>query len=267
MPLGLVALYWIRLFLPLLAADLPQSPTNRGLAGLGFVNEGFQKLLGCAPNDLRVGTRYTTDLGASVHSALAAASDTITRMPAHYMTYPNGRPVMQAVTGRAGRAPAILILDEDYLRRFGELLVPIHLWHALSRFDAWIEPAIIAEWIRLMQGYARAQGREVTDAKVTHAMQWSSPERVVGEARQRAIAVIESAKPLHCVWSGVRLTKDRLDIDHCFPWMAWPCDDLWNLLPSSRTVNQHEKRERLPSASALSGARERIQEWWRRAIR
>ncbi|HEY9624137.1 MAG TPA: hypothetical protein V6C78_27505 [Crinalium sp.] len=37
LPLGLAALYWIRLFKPLLQADLPQSPTNRGMKGLGFV--------------------------------------------------------------------------------------------------------------------------------------------------------------------------------------------------------------------------------------
>jgi len=262
-PLGLVALYWIRLFLPLLSADLPQSPTNRGLAGLGFVNEGFQKLLGCAPNDLRVGTRYDIAPGAAVHMALVGASRTIALMPAHYMTHPNGRPVMDAVTGRAGRVPAPLVIDEAYLRRFGELLVPVNLWRALSRFDAWIEPAIVAEWIRLMRGYALRQGRKLSEAKIAQAMHWSAPERIVAEARQRAISILESGEPLYCVWSGTRLSKDRLDIDHCFPWTAWPCDDLWNLLPSTRTVNQHEKRDRLPSASLLNSARERVQDWWR----
>jgi SAM-dependent methyltransferase len=262
-PLGLVALYWVRLFLPLLSADLPQSPTNRGLVGLGFVNEGFQGLTGCAPNDLRVGTHYGTDLGAAVHGALVGASRTIALMPAHYMTLPNGRPVMEAVTGRAGRAPSSLVIDEAYLRRFGDLLVPVNLWRAMSRFDAWIEPAIVAEWVRLMHGYALRQGRELSEATIAQAMHWSAPERVVAEARQRAISVIESGQPLHCVWSGARLSKDRLDIDHCFPWSAWPCDDLWNLLPSTRSVNQHEKRDRLPSASLLNSARERVQDWWR----
>jgi len=262
-PLGLVALYWIRLFLPLLSADLPQSPTNHGLAGLGFVNEGFQKLLGCAPNDLRVGTRYDVAPGAAVHMALVGASRTIALMPAHYMTHPNGRPVMDAVTGRAGRVPVPLVIDEAYLRRFGELLVPVNLWRALSRFDAWIEPAIVAEWIRLMRGYALRQGRKLSEAKIAQAMHWSAPERIVAEARQRAISILESGEPLYCVWSGTRLSKDRLDIDHCFPWSAWPCDDLWNLLPSTRTVNQHEKRDRLPSASLLNSARERVQDWWR----
>jgi len=142
------------------------------------------------------------------------------------------------------------------------LLVPVTIWRALSRFDVWIEPAIVAEWIRLMHGYALRQGRKLNEATIAQAMHWSAPERIVAEARQRAISVIESGQPLHCVWSGIRLSKDRLDIDHCFPWSSWPCDDLWNLLPSTRSVNQHEKRDRLPSATLLNGARERVQDWW-----
>lgn len=262
-PLGLVALYWIRLFLPLLSAGLPQSPTNRGLEGLGFVNEGFARLLSHAPNDLRVGTRYAAESAAALHTALAAASRTIAGMPAHYMTFPDGRPVMTAVTDRAGRAPPSLLLDEPYLRRFGELVVPANLWHALSRFDAWIEPAIVAEWVRLMHGYAQTQMRTLDAGAIVKAMQWSDPERVVTEARQRALAIMEAGRILHCVWSGTRLTRDRLDIDHCFPWKSWPCDDLWNLLPSTRTVNQHQKRERLPSAALLEEARELVLEWWK----
>jgi hypothetical protein len=170
---------------------------------------------------------------------------------------------MQAVTGRAGRAPSSLVIDAPYLRRFGELLVPLDLWRALSRFDAWIEPAILAEWTRLMHGYALRQGRKLSEARIVQALHWSAPERVVAVARQRAISIIEAGQPLYCVWSGTRLSKDRLDIDHCFPWTAWPCDDLWNLLPSTRSVNQHDKRDRLPSASTLNSARERVQDWWR----
>jgi hypothetical protein len=155
------------------------------------------------------------------------------------------------------------VIDEAYLRRFGELLVPVNLWRALSRFDAWIEPAIVAEWVRLMHGYALRQDRKLSEAKIAQALHWSAPERVVAEARQRAISIIESGQPLYCVWSGTRLSKDRLDIDHCFPWSSWPCDDLWNLLPSTRSVNQHEKRDRLPSATLFNRARERVQDWWR----
>jgi len=58
-----------------------------------------------------------------------------------------------------------------------------------------------------------------------------------------------------------------LDIDHCLPWSAWPCGDLWNLLPARESVNRQQKRDRLPSAAALAGARERIVEWWEMAWR
>ncbi len=72
---------------------------------------------------------------------------------------------------------------------------------------------------------------------------------------------------LFCVWTGNRLRGRNVDIDHCFPWSAWPCDDLWNLLPAQRTVNQHRKRELLPDDSTLRGASDRIMDWWESAYR
>ena len=54
-PLGLVGLYWIRLFKPLLAAGLPQSPTNQGDAQLGFIKAGFRQLNDVSHLDLRIG--------------------------------------------------------------------------------------------------------------------------------------------------------------------------------------------------------------------
>jgi len=50
-----------------------------------------------------------------------------------------------------------------------------------------------------------------------------------------------------------------------FPWAAWPCSDLWNLLPAHRLVNQRLKRDRLPSASTMSRGEARITEWWENA--
>ena len=43
LPLGIVALTWLRLYLPMVAANLPQAPGNRrGAEGLGFAGPGFQ---------------------------------------------------------------------------------------------------------------------------------------------------------------------------------------------------------------------------------
>src|SRR4029077_14455104 len=91
-PLGLVALNWLRLYLPLIAADLPQTPTNRQADSLGFAKEGFRALLGDAvsPLDLRIGAQFGAETARAVHMALREAVETITIMPANYLTYPHG---------------------------------------------------------------------------------------------------------------------------------------------------------------------------------
>ena len=261
-PLGLVALNWLRLYLPLVRDDLPQTPTNRGSSGLGFAKEGFLGLLSeVSASGLRVGGRFTGSRAKSIHAALREAAQTIDRMPSTFMTYPTGGRILPVERGRLGLAPPILNLDADYLRTFGWLQVPTHLWRAMRRNAAWIEPTLIAEWARLMRDYARGQERHLADETITTSMQWADPERDVSQVRQLAVAVLEEGG-LRCVWTDQPLTPKTLDIDHMFPWAAWPCSDLWNLLPAHRLVNQRLKRDRLPSASTLFRGQGRITGWW-----
>jgi len=263
LPLGLVGLYWLRLFKPLLAADLPQTPTNlSGGIGLGFVGDGFEAISPLSHLDLRIGMAFGETNSAPLHRALEESCRTIVDMPARYMTYPSdGDSIMPGVKRRA-RRPTTVVLDEAYLASFGELVVPRHIWRALSRFDAWIEPAIVTEWARLMHRYAERQGRLLDPVAVARAMTWSDPARDVSVARAAALQLMDGGTAVHCVWTGKRLGPETLDVDHAFPWSAWPCDDLWNLMPAARTVNQRLKRDLLPSAAALLGARDQIISWW-----
>jgi SAM-dependent methyltransferase len=262
-PLGLAGLYWIRLFKPLLAADLPQTPRNRHDEGLGFVKEGFRGLADISHNDLHIGMSFAGDRAAALHSAVRDACDTITRMPAHYTVYPNGGPIFPATRVRNVSRPHQLRLDEAYALSFGELFIPRHLWRALQRFDVWIEPALTSEWSRLMNSYAERQGRSLDNSIIGRVLTWSDPTRDVRIAKQQALRLIERSD-LHCVWTGSVLSTQNLDIDHCFPWAAWPCDDLWNLVPTRRSVN-NQKRDRLPSNAVLQSAHDRILAWWNNA--
>ena len=124
-----------------------------------------------------------------------------------------------------------LVLDPEYLRSYGELLVPEPIWRALTRFNVWVEPALVAEWIRIMKDYATGQGRPISEAKFVHSTRWIDPERDVRIARTLALELLKRDQ-LYCVWTGQKLKEGALDIDRCFPWSAWPCGDLWNLLPA-----------------------------------
>lgn len=267
LPLGLVALNWLRLYLPLVAARLPQAPRNEGPDGLGFAGPGFRALLGGAATgaDLRVGVRLTGSAAHAVHAALREAARTIAIMPATYMTYPNGGPILPVDRARPSAAPGTLLLDAAYLRSFGEMRVPAHLWRAMQRFAVWVEPALVAEWTRLMDDYTGRIGRALDASAAVAAMAWSDPERDVSVPRRIALRLVEGGTGLRCTWTGRVLEPGTLDIDHLFPWSAWPCGDLGNLLPAHREVNQRLKRDRLPSALALARAGERILEWWQTA--
>lgn len=265
LPLGLVALYWIRLFHPLIAEDLPQAPRYQDGRGLGFVGEPFRFVLrSIAARDLRVGMRFSGDNAAALHRAISDARRTIVRQPANYMTYPGGGPVVQPRARRLGRPPESIVLDELYLLKFGELTVPRNIWHALQRFAVWIEPAIMGEWRTLMQAYAERHGKRLGEDTLVRAMMWPELKRDVGEVRRRFGQLLEAGTGLYCVWSGHRLNERNVEIDHCFPWAAWPCGDLWNLLPAHRRVNGN-KGNRLPSAEQFQLAQDRILTWWESA--
>ena len=263
-PFGLVALTWIRLFKPLLSANLPQNPSNVGLRNLGFVKEAYRRLADISHLDLRVGARFAGEHRNALHQALKDAANTIARMPATYITYPNGGPVFPIRKSEKVRRPSLITLDHAYLFHFGELLVPRHLWNALRRFGAWVEPAIVSEWGRLIKSYASSLNLQVDAATIAASMTWDDPTRDVKLARKRALNLLTNSH-LRCVWSGRNLDQQSLDIDHCLPWKVWTCGDLWNLMPAHRSVNQHEKRERLPTDHLLQSARDRVLGWWESA--
>jgi hypothetical protein len=96
-------------------------------------------------------------------------------------------------------------------------------------------------------------------------LNWAStardPQTQAARLANQFIQDLLQTEHLFCIWSSRRLSPTTLDIDHCFPWSAWPCGDLWNLMPAHREVNS-KKSNRLPSAETLKSAHDRILNWW-----
>ena len=257
LPLGLVALFWVRAFRQLVAENLPQHP--KGNNHLSFAKEAFHKLADCSPYDLRIGQHFAGADGENLQAAIRAAVNCIQKMPATYITYPGSNdPVFPTERKPSLRIRNNLRLDESFLWSFGTLSVPVHLWRAMSRYAPWIEPAILNEWVNVMRGYEQAPAPW---DNYMNALRWLAPDHDTSLVRQLAEDVRKDG--LFCVWTGRRLGH-AFDIDHCFPFAAWPCNDLWNLLPSYPTTNR-SKGDRLPSRHALEEAEPRILDWWDRA--
>ena len=263
-PMGMIALNWLRLYLPLVKAGFPQAPGNAGPDGLGFAKEGFRQLVAdnVVAQDLRIGAAFSTGRAQALVSALSEARRTLVAMPMRFLTYPNSQTPVFRAEGRTTRISGGFVIDQAFLGQWGQVLVPGPLWRTMQRLGSWIDPVLVAEWARLTRGYALRAGADLAPGSLEAAMTWQDPIRDVSLARARAADLEAGGAPLRCIWSQAKLSLATLDIDHALPWSAWPCGDLWNLFPSARRLNQHEKRERLPSGAALAQARTPMLAWW-----
>ncbi|MCA9548337.1 MAG: hypothetical protein KC613_28230, partial [Myxococcales bacterium] len=252
-PMGAVALNWLRQFRPLLFTDRPYKQATGGSAMRQPV---FQVLGGLAADELRPGARFEAGWAGPVDAALRAARALILKNPVTYTTGPDGTPLFRG-EGRPERfTGAALALHPGALWMYGRLRVPGALWRAMTEHAAWVEPALELEWSRLMQAYDPA----LTLDECARLLAWADPER----STQAVRALVQtSPAPVPCVWTGRPLTDD-FQVDHCVPFARWPNNDLWNLLPASKAANQ-AKRDRLPSADLLQAARPRIEAWWTQA--
>ena len=257
LPLGLVALYWLRAYLPLARLGLPQHPQ----AASGFTAM-MSRLKDLDAPQLRPGVSFHGQLAVDLHHSLVEAAQTIRRMPATYLTHPGTQSPIFGVRSR--RAGAVLVdeslrLDQEALWAFGSMTVPSHLWRAFRRWGPWIEPLLRQEWAAYMESLIDT--RDPRD--LWRALTWVDPQRDTREVRTLVEDLRARGQSIYCVWSGRHL-QNELDIDHCLPLAAWPCQDLWNMLPFSATVNR-AKGDKLVTPERLEGARERLLEWWDRA--
>ena len=217
-PFGLVALYWVKAFKPLiLDADLPQHPS--ATKGLGFAKKGFLALKELSVYDLKIGSSFSGEDADNLFHALKDARDTIKIMPAHYTTYPNSDSQVFPCEKQRGRKGKSFRLDTDFLSSFGSFKVPVPLWDAMSQYACWIEPAIIREWCDLMKSYDVKAGQERPLEDYFQHLTWFNPERNTREIRKLIENLQTKGQSIYCVWTGKRL-KNIFDIDHCFPFSS-----------------------------------------------
>jgi SAM-dependent methyltransferase len=264
LPLGLVSLFWLRMFKPLIENALPQMPFSRVGAGPSFVTNNFTSLRSITTVELRVGALFHDQTAKHLHRSLSEISQVIRDMPANYLRWPaSDNPIFEVTRRRQIPTPSPLQIDEAFLWSFGDFRVPLEIWQALTHYNVWIEPVLVSEWVRLIEAYC-VDGRSDVRQLAHALLAWVDLARDTSFARAAVDRIRAAGKPIYCVWSGARL-RDEYDVDHCFPFAAWPCGDAWNLMPASRQVNI-QKSNCLVTQAALERASETISTWWNDAF-
>jgi SAM-dependent methyltransferase len=259
-PLGLVSLFWMRMYKPLIENALPQMPPSRLGTGPGFVTESFLALRPVTAIELRIGSVFSGQTAKHLHRSLSEISQVIRNMPANYLRWPaSDNPIFEVTRRRMASTPAQFQIDEAFLWSLGDFRIPLEIWQALTHYNVWIEPVLVSEWVRLIDTYAN-DGRPDIRTLAYSLCAWVDPARDTSFARAAVDRIRAAGKPIYCVWSGARL-RDEYDVDHCFPFAAWPCGDAWNLMPAARQINI-QKSNRLVTQAALERASDTISEWW-----
>ena len=266
-PFGLVGLYWLKLYMPLLLQyKLVQIPGQNlvNQTGLGFAKPQhfFQLNDRISPFDLRIGAIFNEDNARIVIGAIKDVCKNIQDMPAKRITYPGRNNQVFQCHKETVRTNNVKFwrIDKESLSQFGVFKVPVEVWQCMGQYACWLEPVIVNEWVKLMQGFQTLYD----DTVYYKSLQWDEGRRDTQPVRSRVQQLQQSGEIIHCVWTDKRLRNEHYEIDHCFPWSRWFNNDLWNLMPASVKANG-EKSEKLPSAPLLHHSRERITDWWNSA--
>lgn len=263
-PLGLVSLFWLRMYKPLIEHALPQMPVTQLGTNPGFVTDSFLALRAVTAIELRTGAVFSGETAKHLHRSLSEISQVIRNIPANYLRWPSSdNRIFQVTRRRMIATPAQLQINEVFMWSLGDFRVPLEIWQALTHYNVWIEPVLISEWVRLIESYCN-DGRPDVRTQAYSRLAWVDPARDTTFARAAVERIRDAGKPVYCVWSGTRL-RDDYDVDHCFPFAAWPCGDAWNLMPAARNINI-QKSNRLVTQAALELASESISEWWNNAF-
>lgn len=133
------------------------------------------------------------------------------------------------------------------------IVVEADLWLEFCLTGYWVRDSLIMRWAELCRQFG---------ATLPHVTIGRALERLLVKpdvAREQSIArkIYLNSPDLRCVWSEKALTTTNMDVDHALPYSLWQNNDLWNLLPSHKRIN-NQKRDQIPSNSLLLDAMDRI---------
>ena len=172
--------------------------------------------------------------------------------------------VFQYEKGRKKKAISGPIDTLSLLDRYAHFFLPKSYYELFEVMGAYIlgTGSIIQRWAEFTASLARGKS-DVTVSKMLDILSTSPVEaREVRLSQDLFANMLKNQGELRCVWSDKRIVaKSSLNLDHVVPFSVWKNNDLWNLLPASKTVNS-KKSDKVPSGNRLEASREVIFQYW-----
>lgn len=266
-PLGLVALYWIKAYKRLIDVGNIQQNSNTK-KGLAFITEdGWEKLTHLSADDLAIGAVFCNEDAKALQKAMQATIKTMKDGPIKFIysgsLKDNNQEFSTVAPSKRRKVESSIVLDSDFFESFGSFVLKLNLWECFRLYYSWIEPLVVNQWISEMQRFEANRENNITLQTYHDCLVWIDKKHDTNRVRAKVELLRSRNQVIHCVWSHHKL-KGEYHVDHCLPFAHWPNNDHWNLLPTCSKSNL-EKRDRVPSLARLDKAKPAILEWWKQA--
>lgn len=269
LPVGLVALYWVRQFKRLIDIDIEGSGIQQNsntTKGLGFVKEdGWNQLKHLSADDLAIGAMFLGEEAKALQKLFSYTISTIKAGPVTFIYQGAKDNKLFEILPPAQRRKSLssLVIDSDFLASFGYFTLDESLWECFRIYHSWIEPLVVNQWVMEMQRFETNRERNISLQTYHDCLVWIDHNHDTRDVRKRVEQLRKEQAEIVSVWSGTVLKQDY-HVDHCLPFTYWPNNDKWNLLPTTTNENL-KKSDKVPTAEKLHKSKQRILDWWQLA--
>jgi len=267
-PTGLIVEKWILYYYPILESST-NIPQINGEANLAFIQPLSNLILfykerggfSAFYNDLK--TKGIPDSIKQNFIALALKlQDTITRMPMKHIGYSISNAhysIFNFQIYKPGKNITLHVDRQFLINNLGQFSIPIEYFEVFKILGSFIggQDSILFKWAEFS---VKASGKSLSIENVINEVLRSPiTERDITESRKIYNSILKKESKVYCVWTGKAIAK--YDVDHMIPFSAWKNNDLWNLLPSQKTIN-NQKRDRIPSPEVIQKRKDLILYYW-----
>ena len=139
------------------------------------------------------------------------------------------------------------------------VLVDAELWIEFCLTGYWVKDSLLLRWAELTKQFA---GKHIAGASTGAVVELLLSREQIEREQRVARSIYVKEEHLHCVWSGKKVNPRSFDVDHALPYALFHNNDLWNLLPADKKIN-NAKRDKVPAPKFLSERRDALVDQWR----
>ena len=274
MPLGLIIERWLWYYYPLIDSDvfLPQK-NGEPLSLTKGKNISFRKYFtslidSYKPygefehfyNDYKKGN-LTNEVNHNLLQLVKDLHKTISTMPMKYIgksVSSKEYSIYHLEKHKSKIAGDAVVNTEFLIDKFGTFSVPLDFYLVLKYLGSFIggSNTLINNWADFI---VKANRQHIVGKEYVLRKLYTHPEsyRDVGDVK----SFFKNKSNLHCVWSGSRLNKENINIDHILPFAHYLNNDIWNLLPALNKVNG-KKRDKIPTPDLIDKRSDALISYW-----